>query len=104
MADTITYFGNPVRATFPNGDLIIVNGRPLLIPPNFNLQNEVHAARYAAKWPSPFLEWWFDTHYAPGSSGDPQRQAGYSGGFDPRFTECWQLRIWFKRGCSGIQR
>jgi len=44
MADTIAFFGNPVRATYPNGDLIIVNGRPLLIPPDFNLQNEINAA------------------------------------------------------------
>ncbi len=32
-------------------------------------------------------ESWFSRHYAQGSSGDPQRQAGYSGGFDPRYTE-----------------
>jgi len=87
MADSITYFGDPIRATYPNGDLIIVNGRPLLIPPNFNLQNEINAAHYAATRLPPSLTWWFDAHYALGSHGDPQRQAGYSGGFDSRYTD-----------------
>ena len=86
MADTITYFGDPKRATYPDRKPIVVNGRPLLIPENFDLQNEVNAARYAAKsLPVPFL--WFLAHYAHGSAGDPQRQAGYSGGFDPRYTD-----------------
>jgi hypothetical protein len=87
MPDSITYFGDPIRATYPNGDLIIVNGRPLLIPPNFNLQNEINAAHYAStRSPLPLTSW-FDAHCALGSHGDPQRQAGYSGGFDPRYTD-----------------
>ena len=86
MADTTTYFGDPVRATFPDGKPVIVNGRPLLIPENFDLQNEMNAARYAAtQVHGPFS--WFQDHYAHGSSGDPQRQAGYWGGFDPRYTD-----------------
>jgi hypothetical protein len=59
MADTITYFGDPIRATYPNGGPIIVNGQPLLIPPNFNLQTEINAAHYAATRPFPFLDLWF---------------------------------------------
>jgi hypothetical protein len=86
MADSITYFGDPVHATYPDGKPIVVNGRPLLIPENFDLQNEMNAARYAATQVyGPFS--WFQNHYAQGSSGDPQRQAGYSGGFDPRYTD-----------------
>jgi hypothetical protein len=86
MADTITYFGDPKRATYPDGKPVIVNGRPLLIPEKFDLQNEINAARYApTMWLGP--ERWFLAHYAHGSAGDPQRQAGYSGGFDPRYTD-----------------
>ncbi len=48
MADTITYFGDPKQATYPDGKPVIVNGRPLLIPENFDLQNEINAASYAA--------------------------------------------------------
>jgi hypothetical protein len=87
MPDSITYFGDPIRATYPNGDLIIVNGRPLLIPPNFNLQNEINAAHYAATRLYPLRTLWFGAHYALGSHGDPQRQAGYSGDFDSRYTD-----------------
>jgi len=87
MTDSTTYFGDPIRATYPNGDLIIVNGRPLLIPPNFNLQNEINAAHYAATQLPSSLTLWFKAHYALGSHGDPQRQAGYSGGFDSRYTD-----------------
>jgi hypothetical protein len=49
MADTITYFGNASRATYPNGEPIVVNGRPLLIPPNFDLQTQINAARYRSQ-------------------------------------------------------
>ena len=68
MTDSTTYFGDPIRATYPNGDLIIVNGRPLLIPPNFNLQNEINAAHQGASAPCPPLvgrlrgTWW--AHFA----------------------------------------
>jgi hypothetical protein len=62
------------------------NGRPLLVPENFDLQNEMNAARYAATQVHG-LSSWFPSHYAHGSSGDPQRQAGYWGGFDPRYTD-----------------
>jgi hypothetical protein len=86
MADTITYFGNPRRATFADGKPIVVNGRPLLIPENFDLQNEMNGARYAAAQLRGLASW-FPQHYAHGSSGDPQRQAGYWGGFDPRYTD-----------------
>jgi hypothetical protein len=86
MADTITYFGDPVGATYPDGKPVIVNGRALLIPENFDLQNEINAARYAATRVLGSLPW-FLKHYAQGSSGDPQRQAGYSGGLDPRYTD-----------------
>jgi len=51
MSDTITYFGDPKRATYPDGKPIIVNGRPLLIPENFDLQNEINAAAYSATRP-----------------------------------------------------
>jgi hypothetical protein len=74
MADTITYFGDPKRATYPDGKPVVVNGRPLLIPENFDLQNEINAARYAATMllgPGP----WFFAHYAHGSLGDPQPRA-----------------------------
>jgi hypothetical protein len=71
MADNITYFGDPVGATYPDGQPIVVNGRPLLIPENFDLQNEINAAHYAAMRVLG-RERWFGTHYAHGSSGDPQ--------------------------------
>jgi hypothetical protein len=51
MADNITYFGDPVHATDRDGKPIVVNGRPLLIPENFDLQNEINAAHYAATRP-----------------------------------------------------
>jgi hypothetical protein len=51
MSDTITYFGDPKRATYPDGKPIIVNGRPLLIPESFDLQNEINAAAYSATQP-----------------------------------------------------
>ena len=86
MADNITYFGDPKRATFPNGQPIVVNGRPLLIPENFDLQNEINAAHYASTRPEG-PDSWIKAHYSHGSAGDPQRQAGYSGGFDPRYTD-----------------
>ena len=86
MADNVTYFGDPVGATYPDGTPIVVNGRPLLVPENFDLQNEVNAAHYAATRTLGPTEW-FVRHYAQGSSGDPQRQAGHSGGFDPRYTD-----------------
>jgi hypothetical protein len=86
MADTITYFGNPKRATFADGRPIVVNGRPLLIPENFDLQNEMNGARYAAAQLNGLASW-FPHHYAHGSGGDPQRQAGYWRGFDPRYTD-----------------
>ena len=79
MADTITYFGEPKRATYPDNTPVIVNGRPLLIPENFDLQDEINAAHYAATSPEGASSW-FKTHFARGSSGDPQRRAGRSGG------------------------
>jgi hypothetical protein len=102
MADTITYFGNPVRATYPNGDPIIVNGRPLLIPSNFNLQNEINAAYYAATGFHLPVGSWFGLHYAPGSSGDPQRQAGYSGGFDARYTDAGNYGYGLSAAAAGL--
>src|SRR5690349_20004596 len=69
-------FVDPVRATLPEGKPVIVNGRPHLIPDNLDLQNEMNAARYAATQVHG-LSSWFPSHYAHGSSGDPQRQAGY---------------------------
>ena len=86
MSDTITYFGSPKRATYRDGKPIVVNGRPLLIPENFDLQDEINAAHYATTRPEGPGNW-FEAHYSHGSSGDPQRQAGYSGGFDPRYTD-----------------
>ncbi len=100
MADTITYFGDPVGATYPDGKPIIVNGRPLLIPENFNLQSEINAAHYAATrtlGPSG----WFGRHYAQGSSGDPQRQAGHSGGFDPRYTDAGNYGFGLSAAAAG---
>ena len=57
MTDNITYFGDPVRATDRNGKPIMVNGRPLLIPENFDLQNEINAAHYAATRPEGPGKW-----------------------------------------------
>ena len=87
MADTTTYFGNAVPATYPDGGPIIVNGRPLLLPQNFDLRTQINAARFQSTQNLGSLAGWFYEHYAPGSSGDPQRQAGYSGGFDPTYTD-----------------
>src|SRR5262249_30227919 len=92
-----TYFGNPKRATYPDGKPVIVNGRPLLIPENFDLQNEINAAHYAA---SSFLPWIY-AHYALGSRGDPQRQAGYSGGFDPRYTDAGNYGLGLSAAAAG---
>jgi hypothetical protein len=102
MADTITYFGNPVRATYPNGDPVVVNGRPLLIPENFDLQREINAAHHAAA--GSFLQLWFHLHqhYALGSSGDPQRQAGHSGGFDPRYTDAGNYAFALSAAAAGL--
>jgi hypothetical protein len=101
MSDTITYFGNPVRATYPNGDPIIMNGRFLLIPENFSLQNEINAAHYAA---SRYMWYpWSRVHYALGSSGDPQRQAGYSGGFDPRYTDAGNYAFGLSAAAAGLR-
>jgi hypothetical protein len=100
MVDSITYFGNPISATYPNGDSIIVNGRRLLIPENFSLQNEVNAANFAAS--EGVLEPWFVAHYAFGSSGDPQRQAGYSGGFDPRYTDAGNYAFGLSAAAAGF--
>lgn len=100
MADTITYFGNPIYATDRNGQPIVVNGRPLLIPENFGLQNEINAAHYAATQ-SDGPEDWFKAHYSYGSAGDPQRQAGYSGGFDPRYTDGANYGYALSRAAAG---
>jgi hypothetical protein len=54
MADNITYFGDPKRATYPDGKPIIVNGRPLLIPESFDLQNEINAATMRQHGPTGF--------------------------------------------------
>ena len=96
MADTIRYFGDPVPATYPNGEPIVVNGRQLLIPQNFSLQNEINAAHYKSPW------LWFRTHYALGSSGDPQRQAGHSEGFDPRYTDAGNYAFALSAAAAGL--
>jgi hypothetical protein len=100
MADTITYFGEPKRATYPDNTSVIVNGRPLLIPENFDLQNEINAAHYAANSPDGASSW-FKTHFARGSSGDPQRQAGRSGGFDPRYTDAGNYAFGLSAAAAG---
>ena len=103
MPDTIGYFGNPVPATYPNGDPIIVNGRRLLIPENFSLQNEINAAHAAASrpwWTLSLLPW--AAHYALGASGDPQRQAGYSGGFDPTYTDAGNYAFALSAAAAGF--
>jgi len=104
MADSITYFGDPIRATYPNGDLIIVNGRPLLIPPSFNLQNQINAAHSKAGEGNDALLFWLLWHYALGSSGDPQRQAGHSGGFDPRYTDAGNYAFGLSAAAAGLSR
>jgi hypothetical protein len=102
MADTIRYFGNPVRATYPNGDPIVVNGRPLLIPENFDLQSQINAAHFKAGEGPGSLAIWLRTHYALGSSGDPQRQAGHSGGFDPRYTDAGNYAFALSAAAAGL--
>jgi len=102
MTDSITYFGDPVRATCANGDLIIVNGRPLLIPPNFKLQNEINAALFKAGKGVGALSDWLLGHYALGSSGDPQRQAGHWGGFDPRYTDAGNYAFGLSAAAAGL--
>jgi len=85
MADTITYFGKAMPATYPDGSPIIVNGRPLLIPEKLRSADADQCGSLQQSGGLPAS--WFLRHYLPSSSGDPQRQAGYSGGFDPRFTD-----------------
>jgi hypothetical protein len=87
MADTTSYFGNAVPATYPNGSPIIVNGRPLLIPETYSLQQQIDAAHFQRTIGLDSVVNWFFQHFPPGGSGDPQRQAGWSGGFDARFTD-----------------
>jgi hypothetical protein len=105
MADTIRYFGDPVPATYPNGEPIIVNGRRLLIPQNFDLQTQINAA---SNFKSPqrldsLWRWlWFLDHFPPGSSGDPQRRAGYSGGFDPRYTDAGNYGYGLSAAAAGF--
>ncbi len=60
MADTITYFGSAVPATYPDGTSIIVNGRQLLIPQNFDLQTQIDAARFqSTQNPGSLLAWFY---------------------------------------------
>ena len=73
----------------------------LLVPENFDLQNEMNAARYAATQ-AYGLQSWFAHHYAHGSSGDPQRQAGYSGGFDPRYTDAGNYGFGLSAKAGGL--
>src|SRR6266550_4289440 len=87
MTDTTTYFGNAVPATYPDGSPIIVNGRTLLIPETYSLQQQIDAAHFQKSIGPESAERWFFQHFPPGGSGDPQRQAGWSGGFDARFTD-----------------
>jgi len=87
MADTTTYFGNAVLATYPDGSPIIVNGRPLLIPETYSLQQQIDAAHFRRSIGPLSVREWFLQHFPPGGSGDPQRQAGWSGGSDARFTD-----------------
>lgn len=102
MADATTYFGSAVPAIYPNGNPIIVNGRPLLIPENFSLQKQVDAARFrAANGPMSVLDWFLE-HFPPGSSGDPQRQPGWSGGFDARFTDAGNYGYGLSAAAAGI--
>lgn len=100
MADTITYFGDPVHATDRNGKPIVVNGRPLLVPENFDLQSEINAAHYAATRPEGPASW-IEAHYAHGSAGDPQRRAGYSGGFDPRYIDAGNYGFGLGKAAAG---
>ena len=102
MADTIKYFGNPVPATYPNGDPVIVNGRPLLIPQNFDLQTQFNAASFKSTQNWLDLYGWFLQHYPPGGSGDPQRQAGISGGFDPRYTDVANYGYGLSAAAAGL--
>ena len=102
MANTIKYFGNPIPATYPNGDPIIVNGQPLLIPENFDLQNEINAAHSKAAEGKVSLALWFGRHYLLGSSGDPQRQAGHSGGFDPRYIDSGNYAFALSAAAAGL--
>jgi hypothetical protein len=106
MADTTTYFGNAVRATYPDGSLIIVNGRPLLIPEkNYSLQQQIDAARYQASRglaAGALTKEWFLQHFPAGGSGDPQRQAGWSGGFDARFTDAGNYGYGLSAAAAGM--
>ncbi|WP_159731881.1 hypothetical protein [Methylosinus sp. Ce-a6] len=86
MTDIVAFFGIAVRAADRNGNPIFVNGQQLLIPEAFGLQSQINAAHYQSTFKDSGLSW-FSLHYAQGASGDPQRQGGYSGGFDPRFTD-----------------
>ncbi|WP_426425322.1 hypothetical protein [Bradyrhizobium genosp. A] len=103
MADTITFFGNAVLATYPDGTPIIVNGRPLLVPQqNYSLQQQIDAAHYQATIGASAVSAWFVRHFPPGGSGDPQRQAGVSGGFDPRFTDAGNYGYGLSAAAAGI--
>jgi hypothetical protein len=108
MTDTTTYFGNAVPATYPDGSPIIVNGRPLLIPEkNYSLQQQIDAARYQASrgLAAGFLtREWFLQHFPAGSSGDPQRQAGWSGGFDARYTDAGNYGYGLSAAAAGISQ
>src|SRR5579864_3268583 len=105
MADTTTYFGKAVPATYPDGTPIIVNGRPLLLPENYSLQQQIDAAHFqATRGPiaEPFVWAWFSNHFPPGGSGDPQRQAGWSGGFDARFTDAGNYGYGLSAAAAGL--
>jgi hypothetical protein len=101
MADTTTYFGNAVPANYPDGRPIIVNGRPLLIPErNYSLQQQIDAAHFAAS--KGLAREWFLNHFPAGGSGDPQRQAGSSGGFDARYTDAGNYGYGLSATAAGL--
>jgi hypothetical protein len=100
MADTTTYFGKAVPATYPDGSPIIVNARPLLIPENYSLQQQADAAGVQAAKGN--VDDWFFDHFQPGGRGDPQRQTGWSGGFDPRFRDAGNYGYGVSAAAAGL--
>ena len=87
MTDVLKFFGKAKRATDANGNPIVVNGQVLQIPENFDLQSQIDAAHQSTKKAKGGAERWLESHFPHGATGDPQRQEGYFGGFDPRFTD-----------------
>jgi len=100
MADPLRFFGKAVRATDAKGNPIIVNGQFLQIPENFSLQSQIDAAHQMTKGNG---ERWLEGHFPQGATGDPQRQEGYFGGFDPRFTDAGNYAFGLTAAAKGFK-